>query len=130
MTAEGVYKIDEALTFICSETNLALKCPSNTTCLASKSPEILEKGRDYEDLLKENFYYDNIYITSLFLFQIETMTNWSRNVQLLLSSRIGSTLVLVILALAAFISLSVHGLIVAVFCNNMKKMNDADVSFP
>lgn len=72
--------------------------------------------------------YNNIFITSIFLFQIETMTNWNRNLTLLLTSEIGSTVVLVILTLASFISLSVQGLIVAVFCNNMKKMNDADVT--
>lgn len=82
---------------------------------------------DIEDGILESFNYDNIYISSIFLFQIETMANWSEKIILLLSSRLAGTVVLWILTITTFISLTIKGLIIAVYCNNMKRMHDADV---
>lgn len=115
------------MAYICSSKNPVYGCPSDRVCLGSKANELQSLGIDIEDSILESFNYNNIYISSIFLFQIETMANWSEKITVLLSSKVGGTMVLLILTITTFISLSIQGLIIAVYCNNMKRMQDADV---
>lgn len=122
-----MYKIDDSLIYICRPNHPKYSCPPTHECLNNYAPELIEKGSFIADKVKGELSFVNIYTTTVYMLTLQSFDSWSQVLNLLVSSGIGNTMLIIIFIMGVFVSLVMKGIIVANYCSNISKAKNRDI---
>lgn len=127
MTAEGHYKINDTLNYLCDYSPDLPSCPTGSLCLSNSSPILRQAGIDNRDLSAGALAFDNIFECMVYLFKILTYDSWSSVMMLLVNSNYNGWMLTALFAIVIVLSAIIHGLIIANFLNTALKIKNKKV---
>jgi hypothetical protein len=127
LTADGLYKINDELNFICNPLDTGVSCPEGNVCLSGTSSILKAVGEDPRDKWTTILVFNNIFETMVYLIKILTYDNWSRVILKMVNSEYQGWLVTILFIPVLVLSVIIHGLIIANFLNTALKLKNKKV---